>query len=50
MTNAKVMLRYSSRQVAEVAYVLNFPNVSFFCKFFKHATGQTPQEYRGKRN
>ena len=50
VTNAKVMLRYSSRQVAEVAYALNFPNVSFFCKFFKHATGQTPQEYREKRN
>ena len=50
VTNAKVMLRYSSRQVAEVAYDLNFPNVSFFCKFFKHATGQTPQDYREKRN
>lgn len=48
VTNAKVMLKYGSRQVAEVAYALDFPNVSFFCKFFKHATGQTPQEYRMK--
>lgn len=47
-TNAKVMLRYSSKQVAEIAYALNFPNVSFFCKFFKHSTGMTPQEYRNK--
>ena len=48
VTNAKVMLKYSSRQVAEIAYALDFPNVSFFCKYFKHATGQTPQEYRMK--
>lgn len=48
VTNAKVMLKYGSRQVAEVAYALNFPNVSFFCKYFKHLTGQTPQEYRIK--
>ena len=48
VTNAKVMLRYTGMQVAEVAYALDFPNVSFFCKFFKHATGQTPQEYRMK--
>ena len=48
VTNAKVMLKYSSKQVAEIAYALNFPNVSFFCKFFKHSTGMTPQEYRNK--
>ncbi len=48
VTNAKVMLKYSSKQVAEIAYALDFPNVSFFCKYFKHATGMTPQEYRGK--
>lgn len=48
VTNAKVMLKYGSRQVAEVAYALDFPNISFFCKYFKHLTGQTPQEYRMK--
>ena len=48
VTNAKVMLKYGSRQVAEVAYALDFPNVSFFCKYFKHLTGQAPQEYRMK--
>ena len=49
MTNAKIMLKYSSKQVAEIAYALEFPNASFFCKYFKHATGLTPQEYRGKQ-
>ena len=44
--NAKVMMKYGSGQVADVAYGLGFPNVSFFCKFFKRATGLTPMEYR----
>ena len=48
VTHAKVMLKYSGRQVAEIAYALDFPNVSFFCKYFKHLTGLTPQEYRMK--
>ena len=48
VTQAKVMLKYSGRQVAEIAYALDFPNVSFFCKYFKHLTGLTPQEYRMK--
>lgn len=48
MTHAKVMLKYSNKQVAEIAYELNFPNVSFFCKYFKQATSLTPQEYRTK--
>lgn len=48
LTHAKVMLKYSSKMVAEIAYELNFPNVSFFCKYFKLATGLTPQEYRIK--
>lgn len=49
VTNAKIMLKYSSKQVTEIAYALEFPNASFFCKYFKHATGLTPQEYRGKQ-
>lgn len=48
MTHAKVMLKYSNKLVAEIAYELNFPSVSFFCKYFKLATGLTPQEYRMK--
>ena len=48
VTRAKVMLRYTGMQVAEIAYAMDFPNVSFFCKYFKHLTGLTPQEYRMK--
>lgn len=45
-TNAKVMLRHTDLQVSQVADRLSFPNVSFFCKYFKRTTGYTPLEYR----
>jgi len=47
MVNAiKVQLRYSDKQVAEIAYDMNFPNPSFFCKYFRRLTGMTPMDYR----
>ena len=30
----------------QISDELNFPNPSFFCKFFKRMTGMTPQEYQ----
>lgn len=44
--NAKIMLRYETMPVAQIADELNFPNPSFFCKFFKRITGMTPHEFR----
>ena len=46
ITEAKVMLRHSDRQIVQVANELHFPNASFFCKYFKHHTGSSPQQYR----
>ena len=46
ISTAKVLLRHSDKQTTEVANELNFPNVSFFCKYFKRLTGVTPQQYR----
>lgn len=46
ITAAKVMLRHTNKTVAEIADNLNFPNPSFFCKYFKRITGETPQDYR----
>lgn len=43
----KVQLRYTDKQVAEIAGEMKFPNPSFFCKYFKRLTGQTPMDYRG---
>lgn len=46
VSKAKVMLRHTDRQVAEVADTLGFPTSSFFCRYFRERTGCTPQEYR----
>ncbi|SFF85333.1 helix-turn-helix transcriptional regulator [Prevotella sp. KH2C16] len=49
VTQAKVMLSYSNKNVMEIADELNFPNASFFCKYFKRLAGCTPQQYRAAR-
>ena len=43
---AKVLLKHSNRLVYQIYDELNFPNPSFFSKFFKRMTGMTPQEYQ----
>lgn len=43
---AKVLLKHSNQLVYQISDELNFPNPSFFCKFFKRMTGMTPQEYQ----
>ncbi len=43
---AKNLLRYSTMSIQEVAYELNFPNQSFFGKYFKHQTGYSPSAYK----
>lgn len=46
LMEAKNMLRYSGKNIQQVAYALNFPNQSSFGKYFKHLTGQSPTEYQ----
>ena len=43
---AKTLLRTTDMTVSEIADALNFPNDSFFCRYFKHDTGLSPSEYR----
>lgn len=43
---AKVLLKYSNKLIYQIADELNFPNTSFFCKFFKRMTGMTPLAYQ----
>ena len=45
---AKLQLKYSDLPVWQIAESLNFPNPSFFSKFFKRETGMTPAEYRNR--
>ena len=43
---AKVLLIAKSYSIQQVSDKLNFPNPSFFCKYFKAATGTTPRKYQ----
>lgn len=48
IVEAKNMLKYSDLNIQEIANMMNFPNQSFFGKYFKKRTGMTPSEYRDK--
>ena len=45
---AKTLLKYSPMSIQEIAYYMNFPNPSFFGKYFKHHTGLSPSEYKAQ--
>lgn len=46
ISNARFLLRHSDMTIQQIAFELNFPNQSFFGKFFKEHTGYAPSEYR----
>lgn len=46
IVEAKNLLKFSDLSIQEISYQLNFSNQSFFGKFFKHHTGQSPREYK----
>ena len=43
---AKNLLRFSGKNIQQVAYELNFTNQSAFGKYFKHLTGMSPSQYQ----
>ena len=43
---AKSLLMHSDKSIQEIAFTLNFPNPSFFGKYFKRHTGMSPGDYR----
>ena len=43
---ARAMLQSSDLSIQQIATSLNFPNQSFFGKYFKRATGVSPKQYR----
>lgn len=43
---AKNLLRYSGKNIQQVAYDLNFSNQSSFGKYFKHITGMSPTDFQ----
>ncbi len=46
LMEAKNLLRYSGKNIQQIAYALNFSNQSSFGKYFKHLTGLSPTEYQ----
>ena len=42
----KMQLQRSSQSIKEIAWEYHFTDVSFFCRYFKKHTGQTPQQVR----
>lgn len=46
MLEAKRLLVYSELTIAQIAEQLNFADASYFGRFFKRETGQTPRQFR----
>jgi YesN/AraC family two-component response regulator len=46
ITDAKSKLKSTNMTIQEISYSLNFPNASFFGKYFKRNVGMTPLEFR----
>ena len=46
VTRIKVELKHSDKTIIQISDNLNFPNPSFFCKYFKRLTGLSPREYQ----
>jgi AraC-like DNA-binding protein len=45
---AKNQLRFSGKNVQQIAYDLNFSNQSSFGKYFKNLTGMSPTAFQNK--
>jgi AraC-like DNA-binding protein len=48
LVEAKRLLYFTSLSVKEIAHTLGFEDDSYFVRFFKRMTGQTPQQMRQK--
>lgn len=46
IASAKHMLKTTNMNIVQISDELNFPNPSFFGRFFKQQTGVTPTQYR----
>lgn len=48
--DAKVLLRTTQKDIQEISEELNFPDMSFFGKFFKRIVGVSPKTFRTQRD
>ncbi len=44
----RYLLAYTDKSIKEISEYLDFPNLSFFCKYVKKTLGCPPKEYRDK--
>lgn len=49
ITHSRQLLAYSNKSIKQIAQELNFPDQSFFGKYFKQHTGRSPKEYRKRQ-
>lgn len=47
--NVKNLLTNTEMTIQQISDEMNFPNPSFFTRYFKRMTGETPKAYRGKK-
>lgn len=47
IAEASILLKFSDKNIQQIADYLNFPSQSFFSKYFKLHTGLSPSEWRG---
>lgn len=47
VAEASVLLKFSDKNIQQIAEYLDFPSQSFFSKYFKAHTGVSPSEWRG---
>lgn len=45
---AKLLLKSTDKSVTEITEELHFPNSSFFARFFRKQTGESPMQFRGR--
>lgn len=50
LIESKLMLRNTELSIGEISAKLNFQNQSFFGKYFKRLSGQSPRDYRAHPN
>ena len=49
LLQAKALLKHTNQSISEIAFLLNFAEVTLFSRFFKRETGMTPKEFRNLR-
>lgn len=46
LSEAQIRLKHTDQSIGEIAFALGFPNQSFFCRYFRRLTAQSPKSYR----